>query len=375
MGGGHVFVLPPATRSVMLGKQRPTKIDARCANCGFEKWFPPHTRSAHPRGHRPERIMIHATAPRTSTRAVIPDVPAIADPVSRSMELLLRALTYARGGSWSLFERLAGQVGEEPWFALEAARTLASLGHVDLSIDLTTGRPKQWSIGPPVLCLTAAGAALSGGRSDGLIARLVEDAAALGGEVDVIDGDSAPATILVRDLDADELVEVARSLSDACGMEVVVGAGASSIAAALPSLAEVEQRLPQLNWPAVGIERFDLDENKWVTAAALDSPGAYKFITRPLRYGFLPSATGGLVCADNRLVKWLAARVSNRNLLAYDADHQLLFTRLGAQLPGLYERAAVLCTGRAPVRRVDGTVAYTGVSPQIATLLYRLLCE
>jgi hypothetical protein len=51
----------------------------------------------------------------------------------------------------------------------------------------------------------------------------------------------------------------------------------------------------------------------------------------------------------------------------------MLITRLGAQLPGLYERAAVLCTGRPAVKRVDGTVAYEGIPRVIASALHERL--
>ena len=44
-------------------------------------------------------------------------------------------------------------------------------------------------------------------------------------------------------------------------------------------------------------------------------------------------------------MKWVAALDAGRSLLAYDEDSRTLTTRLGAQLRGSYERAAVLCSG------------------------------
>lgn len=122
----------------------------------------------------------------------------------------------------------------------------------------------------------------------------------------------------------------------------------------------------------MSLERVDLHANKWEQAAALDRGGAYKFLTRPLRYGYVVNrdGSGNVIAGDNRLVKWLAAQAEGLNLLAYDAECELLITRLGAQLPALYERAAVLCSGSAPERRVDGTVAYQDVPADLAASLH-----
>ena len=369
MGGSHQYKLPEAGRSVMLGRKKPSKIDARCVNCGFEKWFPPHLRKSRPKGKGPRTTVIGPATPRM----VRPDVAAIAQGTAPDIDLLLEALTYSGGGGWALFERLAQQVGEEPWFALEAARTLSSLGHIDVVVDLLAGRPRQWAVSTPTLCATRAGAVLCGARSMRLLERLRQDVEVLGGIVETHASVSAPATVLVTGIDTTDIADVAQSLSASIGVEVNASlGGARSILAELPMLAELRDALPTLTWPAVSLERFDLHANRWDQAAALDRGGAYKFVTRPLRYGFVANrdGSGDVVAGDNRLVKWMAAQAEGLSLLAYDADRELLITRLGAQLPGLYERAAVLCSGFAPVRRVDGTVVYRDVPADVAATLH-----
>ena len=76
---------------------------------------------------------------------------------------------------------------------------------------------------------------------------------------------------------------------------------------------------------------------------------------------------------DSRIVKYLAARELGWSLVGYDRDRQLLIVPWGAQLPGLYERAAVLCSGEPPLKMTDGTVAYQSVPPVIAAALWRKL--
>ena len=52
--------------------------------------------------------------------------------------------------------------------------------------------------------------------------------------------------------------------------------------------------------------------------------------------------------SDVYLSKHLAARDDGRVLLAYTRQSQKLVVPLGADLPGLYARVAVLCSGRLP---------------------------
>jgi hypothetical protein len=87
------------------------------------------------------------------------------------------------------------------------------------------------------------------------------------------------------------------------------------------------------------------------------------------------SGTDTLLRADNRWSKWLAAAVMSVNLLAYDPASQQLTCRMGAQMPGLYERAAVLASGWAPQPLTDATVAYRGTPPEVATAIWSALCD
>jgi len=55
--------------------------------------------------------------------------------------------------------------------------------------------------------------------------------------------------------------------------------------------------------------------------------------------------------------------------MAYDGESRILACHLGAQLPGLYERAAVLSSGEAPQATESGHVAYRGIEPSVARSL------
>ena len=73
---------------------------------------------------------------------------------------------------------------------------------------------------------------------------------------------------------------------------------------------------------------------------------------------------------DNQLVKWVGGGAERIAMLAYDAPSASLTTRLGAQLPGLFERAVVLCSGRPPTKLKNGTVKYHDVPSVVCSLVF-----
>jgi hypothetical protein len=371
-GLGHHYRLDDAGRDAMQRRRRAARrmIPAECMNCGHQKLFPPHLRRAR-LGRAPTKV-VHVARSRSRRAPTL--ARRIPDPqtLPQGFDLLLDALTYARAGRWPLFERLAQQISDEPWFALECGRLFSALGHVDVVVDLASGRPRAWTIRPPTLVVTAAGAVLTGGRPQGLVNVLEEEVRSLGGELVQIAHAGAPATIRLHGLgDYAAVEELARVARDAAGTSLAVDdRGGHGLALALPRLADVAAALPAFDWPNVETERFHFASNKWVRES-LTGPGAYRFLTRPVRFGALTDRR--LVAGDSRLVKWLSAPPLEGALLAYEPRSKTLLCRLGAQLPGLYERAAVLCSGSPPEKRADGSVAYADVPHETATALYDAL--
>jgi hypothetical protein len=83
---------------------------------------------------------------------------------------------------------------------------------------------------------------------------------------------------------------------------------------------------------------------------------------------------GTAALATVQLSKHLAAQHLGRALLAYSPDQQVLAVPLGADLPGLYGRAAVLCSGRLPTSDEKKRVLiYHDVPQRIADALASLL--
>ena len=98
--------------------------------------------------------------------------------------------------------------------------------------------------------------------------------------------------------------------------------------------------------------RFHLESASWVQRPFASEPGAYRLEQALARTDVFRTPAdveaGTAALATVQLSKHLAARRFGRALLAYSPDQQVLAVPLGADLPGLYGRAAVLCGGRLP---------------------------
>jgi hypothetical protein len=291
---------------------------------------------------------------------------------------LLDALTYARCGSWQSFTNLASQVDDSPWFAVETARLLSALGHIEFALDTKTLGLESWMIAPPAIVLLPGSeeAVLCGSRSARLLTRLAEIVDAQGGTVTKDPTTSAPTVVKFTGLDQGGLSSVAESVGSSLNQPITaVRDLAIRLLGALPSLSKIAGGLPTRGWPSLPSERYEVGTSTWVPTIYPDRPAAYRFGGQPRTYAYLEHSAvldRTLRIGDSRLVKHLAA-CNNRGLLAYDPANRELITPLGAQLPGLFERVAVLCSGLPPIAMSDGTVKYTAVPSLVAAGLWRKL--
>ena len=126
-----------------------------------------------------------------------------------------------------------------------------------------------------------------------------------------------------------------------------------ALAGVLPTLSSVVAALPRRGAHVAGkIRWFDLKSAKWIDSADLASPGAYR-ITRFSTVDVVRTAedvdSGCMATSTVQLSKHGAALIlGERALLAYNRSKEELVVPLGADLPGLYGRAAVLASGLLP---------------------------
>jgi hypothetical protein len=274
---------------------------------------------------------------------------------------------------------MAETVNDSPWFASELLRQLSSLGHLDVELDPETIRPRSWSVCPSVLVQTRRDeAVLAGWRSPQLIGRLNEELRRTGGRLIIsLSADQLP-TIFARGLPWPQLQAACDRVTASGEHQLEYVEGASfRIAAALPSVHALAARLPRFLIPRDELEIFDLPSASWHPVREVAAPGAYRSRWRGVAYFHVsPSdvAEGQGVAADARTVKHLAAAHAHAPLMAYSSEKQILVCPVGCELPGLLDRAAVLCSGQLP-KKSKGELEYMNVTESVAALAWRCLMK
>lgn len=280
------------------------------------------------------------------------------------------ALTHLGSGDAATLLALTSQAPDLTQDHDQYLRDLTALGTVEASRD-EYFRRDRWEVSPASLIRLAGGQlALAGGWSleqrEGVEAAVKTlgghvHAARTGTELTTLSGVTAADVLKRVDL---------KDVHDA-------GDAFEELAAYLPSLYVVATDLPRKSVAMLGgpWQMYLVRELAWVDVASCDAPGLYRRHRGYRRDYWYRSkedtANGTGAPVDVDLGKHLLGLASGEVLLGYDEATQRLTVPLGARLPGLYERTAVLCSGRAPSKDLDSfAVTYDDVPPSIAATLY-----
>lgn len=348
------------------GRSSKRTIDGVCVQCGLRKTHP-----------------VRPPWKGTSTTPVTPaPVHAFAASAGRGRldvgwDVCLDALVHAGGGTAGDLERVASQAEGTSLFADRFTRTLEMLGHIDVRRGPNM-LPAEWEANPACLAETTTnGFALTGVWSESSRAQLGTLLAAAGGRlVAHRAGDDELTTWYARGVGADVLEVVVADLD--LGVEVVPRA-AETILDALPPLSAVEAAIPAVPMPAYDTASiFALDASSWRTVPGVGVPGAYRVEQSFRRLTIWVDAAGAVDrtarVGSIQLVKHLAARAAGRPILGWVQSGSTLVVPLGADLPGLYGRAAAACSGREPVVSTrTRTLGYPDVPRHVADRLNALL--
>ena len=349
-----------------------------CSGCGLVKWF------GHPRGSgyqaaAGKRIITRPAAPLPSP-AVLHSIAPVRHSQQVPWDAGLDALCHLGSGSAADLERIALQLQGERLFVHQFTQVLEALGHLDVERDPRSLRLRRWQVPPPVLAgLPSGGYVLAGWRSRQVIAAVTSCAAAKGGRVERDRQAGAPSLITVSGLSGDQATRVAARVRDPNGQGLYLQPdAAASLAAALPPLGALLDALPRVTLPAAqSVERWDTAGASWARAGLVDRPGAYKLRGPLVRYGLCTEhdlANGTFALGASQVVKHLAALLAGTMHVAYDERSSCLLVPFGAGLPGLYGRAAVLCSGRAPTAASgQRLLLYQHVPPEIARAIAHAL--
>jgi hypothetical protein len=361
--GVHHFQLPTYHGTGPSNKA----MQGVCIRCGLKKVF-------HPAGW-------NEVLSRTSSRAEeIPrkkDSDNIVEPPIMKSESqirdyngLLEACFTLGGGSWSHFELLARQAGNDSMFPYEAIQIFSALGHIDIEYDKTGRHFVTWKVAPTMLVSTESGHwFVAGFRSTKLLDAIRHAVEESRGLIDPLFSKDGPTMYSITGLNRDAILNITKALNVNQTVKLTIADRADrSIAAILPPLSHLLTNTCVVSPPAVA-EFFDANEVSWIPKTFASYDGLYRTDSMPRLYNFL--VNGSWYSVSYRVGKHLACALLKKVLLAYDAENQQLECPLGAQLPGLYERAVVLSSGLPPeIDLSKAKVIYRNVPQDVASAVW-----
>lgn len=303
-------------------------------------------------------------------------------------DYLLSALSVVGSGSYSIFRGLANQVFPEmgPAGVNHLFYLFASLGHIDVSLTSDL-RPQQWNVTPPTLCFTNDHEGwLTGFRSPLLVSSIAAASQKMDAIFDVVnpsegtDPGQAPTSLCLLVDQKESVLKICEVVNQEIG-ENFLGCSfnfASNLASVLPPLDSVLETCQRENGLIPeDIQSFTWENGKtsWNRGYGITLPGLYRYQTGPIT-SYILFYGEERIKVNNRVGKHMASRIKRIPIITYDEDTEMLGCPQGSELPGLYERAAVLSSGYAPEIEWRGNTAFTvykGVSPFVASALYQAL--
>jgi hypothetical protein len=367
--GAHHLDLP-----TFYGRATQPTIAGTCRYCGLVKRFPARY---HLRQGRRGRSARDLASPSFDVASLTP----VAHDSTISADVALDALSHDRIGQIGWFEELAVQVEPSRLFVDQFLRALEALAHIEVTRNVRTMSGLSWEVLPPCLVgLPTGGFVLAGQRSRRLVDALTTAANDAGIAIGrIAQGASSPDCIRL-DLDsATVAAQLAVTAAGAAATEITVAPNAAySLAMVLPPLSAVIGTMPrQAMVSARSARKWDAGLAQWRLADDAHVPGCYQLSGAATIYCLrdaIDIQDGTMRRMDARLVKYAAALAGGETMIGYDAATESLYVPLGADLPGLYGRIAVLCSGLLPAEdERQRLTRYPNVPRELAGQLAALL--
>jgi hypothetical protein len=366
--GRHIIELPKYYGS---RSNSGSTVEGVCRQCGIVKRYPAHYRAS-------------STSSPSRPRYVSPTFdPARIAPVSERVippDVALDALCLDRIGNVRALEQVAIQIEPSQLFVDRYFRGLESLGHLEVRREARGLWPTQWEIATTALVQVKAEVFdLVGFRSQSFMALIEQVALEFGVRIERRSQEGASDRIRFRGCGVELADSIARRTFDETGVLPIVNPDAPLlIARSLPPLSLLTAALPRMEMIGYrSVNRWEEEIATWVAVDDASGPGAYQLFSSRSVYCLRDARdvqNGTMRQADVRLVKHIASSEVGFPLLGYEEETETLYAPLGAGLPGLYSRAAVLASGLLPSDDTEQRcVAYPSVSADLAALLIDLM--
>ena len=293
-------------------------------------------------------------------------------PLSRdrhSWRAAIDALFYLGTGTYADLRSIARQIEDTALFESRFIRSLESLGTIETTRD-DNFRVIDFEVAATCVAELANGDwLLTGVWSAQSLPEFEAKITEIGGSSDTSTASGPPRTSL-RDIESEAFAEECEEFE----VGIVEDAG-MGLLSALPSLSSVGKSLRRRPMDfAPNAEIFVPASAGWQPVSSSDRPGTYRtksaFEAKYLYRDEADVDAGLAARVPFDLGKHLAAKLIDQPLYAYSASGQQFRVPLGADLPGLYERAAVLCGGMLPTHdRATNSIVYTSINERFASAL------
>jgi organic radical activating enzyme len=290
------------------------------------------------------------------------------------------ALCYVSEGSFDRFSSLIRILGGEPWIANNLLRNLSSLGHLDYEIDENLLRPKYWRIADPSLIqLNDQEYVYAGWRSKSYISKILQVSNKFDAQVIYKESNKQFPILKITKLKKTDTNKFCELLKKESNYSLSISENFSEkLLTLLPKLSELKNFLPKVMMPVSDLEFFDTKEMTWKKVDSSMEQGAYRHLLNGVKYFYQSSNdfvnSYSYVC-DARLCKYFVLTKKYQHFFMYDELSRELRVLMGFDLPFLYERVAVMCSGELPELR-DGVLVYKSISRKIAEgLAFKLFVE
>jgi hypothetical protein len=362
--GAHYMDIETAVRGQ-------SSIEGICRICGLIKRYP-----TRPRLRRAQQAKTSLEGPAVR----LSELPVVRSEGQIDWSVAFDAICHTGGGPFSAFDRIASQMEATDLFGDALSRKLDVLGHIEIERNRATLAGTSWRVNDPIVLGFGSGdAAVIGFRNDTVLVAIEDEAWASGWDTDIKEQTGAPPLLTVALPDHECGLRLAKVIAAAAKRPArYVPNAAINLAAQLPKLSRVRNCLPSISTlSARSYERWDPTTARFHPTTDASAPGAIRLNGHTRSYVYRRDEDLGMMRAslgDARIVKYLAALDSQLSLVGYDSATKILYVPLGADLPGLYGRAAVLASGRPPLENTEERILeYRKVPASLAAHLTQLL--
>lgn len=356
--GAHHFEFP-----TFYLKPEKSTISGVCSGCGMVKRSP-----STPYGAAAKRRQARV---QNQEPFDVNALPAI-EPITFEAGIMFDSLCHVGHGSTTTMSKILGESDDSALARWNYLRRLQAVGHIDLELNPRTLDIEAWEVAPSTLLEVDEGTyVLLGRRTQSELANLTRVVGQVGGTVTQSDDQRIPR-ITVNSTDIDAVLDDLRPEWD--DLEVSDAGAALRLAMSLPRLSSVADSLPMTPVMDEGpVEMWDNSTAKWIRTRSMSSVGAYRVGRYSRRYILRSSddlSSGTVRQATAELAKHVAAMWAGDPLVGYLDESSMLIAPIGAELPGLYGRAACLPTARLPLPiKKHPYVTYKNVSAELAAVI------